>query len=244
MHLHDSRSVHLDRCLFIGRQDISCGSLVAYFGYGIVANPQALNHDFSVLICLKGLVIVHACHTEREALHLTVRGSLYDFKRAFLCCIDKSYTRLIFHGVGLAVLLNGYGIHIFIKHKACRSFGFLYQIFAVAEFTHLVNAAVKFFHFAKQRIVFIQFPIAISIGVNLKYRTRQLVVGIILINLCQSDIALNEVVDKFDFHNFVHLADCHGDFFLGEYISLRAFDFTDYPSSIRHFGKRKTTIIF
>ena len=117
MHLHDSRSVHLDRCLFIGRQDISCGSLVAYFGYGIVANPQALNHDFSVLICLKGLVIVHACHTEREALHLTVRGSLYDFKRAFLCCIDKSYTRLIFHGVGLAVLLNAslagavYGIY-------------------------------------------------------------------------------------------------------------------------------------
>lgn len=93
-------------------------------------------------------------------------------------------------------------------------------------------------------IVFIQFPIAIGIGVNLKYRTRQLVVGIILINLCQSDIALNEVVDKFDFHNFVHLANSHGDFFLGEYISLRAFDFTDYPSSIRHFGKRKTTIIF
>lgn len=52
------------------------------------------------------------------------------------------------------------------------------------------------------------------------------------------------LVDKFDFHNFVHLANSHGDFFLGEYISLRAFDFTDYPSSIRHFGKRKTTIIF
>ena len=33
---------------------------------------------------------------------------------------------------------------------------------AVAEFTHLVNAAVKFLHFAKQRIVFIQFPIAID----------------------------------------------------------------------------------
>ena len=33
-------------CCWCG-QDISCGSLVAYFGYGIVTNPQALNHVFS-----------------------------------------------------------------------------------------------------------------------------------------------------------------------------------------------------
>ena len=107
----------------------------------------------------------------------------------------------------------------------------------------MIDTSVKLGHFAKQLIVLIELAVAVGISKHLKDSTRELVVGIILIHLCQLNVALNEVVDKLDFHNLVHLSDSYRDFFLGEYETCRTFNFTDYPSSIRHFGKRKTTVI-
>ena len=46
-------------------------------GNGVIANTQALNLDFAVLIGGKCLVVpVIPDNSEREALHLAVRGSL------------------------------------------------------------------------------------------------------------------------------------------------------------------------
>ena len=82
-----------------------------------------------------------------------------------------------------------------------------------------------------------------SVSINLKFRTRELVVGIVLIHLCQPNVSTDAVVDEFNLHNLVHLADSHGDFFLREYKTFWAFDFTDNPCAIRYFLKRKTTVL-
>ena len=244
MHFNNRSRVCFDGCLFVGRKDISCGSRVADFGYGVFTDTQALNKDFSVLIGLKGLVVaVSTCHTEREALNFTVRGSLYDFERAFLCVIDKANACFVFYGIGLAVFLDGNAVHAFIKHKAVWSCFFTDEIFAVAQLGHLINAALKLSHFAAQLIVFIKFAVAVCIGIHLKDRTCELIVGIICVNLSQFNIPLDKVVHKLDFHDLINLADSYGDFFLGEYKTCGTFNFTNYPSAIRYFFKRKTTII-
>lgn len=124
-----------------------------------------------------------------------------------------------------------------------QMFSFFKRFLRDAELLDLVNAALKLGHRAKQHIVLIQFAVTIGIGINLEYRTRELVVWIVLIHLCQPNVSTDAVVDKGDFHNLVHLADIHGDFFLGEYKAFRAFDFTDNPSAIRYFLKRKTTVL-
>ena len=92
-------------------------------------------------------------------------------------------------------------------------------------------------------MILIQFAVAVGIGINLKFRTCELVVGIVLIHLCQPNVSTDAVVDEFNLHNLVHLADSHGDFFLGEYKAFWAFDFTDNPCAIRYFLKRKTTVL-
>ena len=108
----------------------------------------------------------------------------------------------------------------------------------------MVHAFFHLAHLAEQLIFLIQFSIFIRIRVNLKYRTRELVFWVVLVYLSQSDIARDEVVDKLYLYNFINLTDCHADFFLGEYITFRAFDFTDDPCAIRNFLKRKTAVIF
>ena len=137
MHLNNGCSVCFNRCLFVGRKDISCGSRVADFRYGVLANAEIFDEDFAVLVGLKGLVVtVRTCHTEGEALNFTVRGSLYDFERAFLCVIDKSNACFVLYGIGLAVFLNGNAVHAFIKHKAVWSCFFTDEILAVAQLGH------------------------------------------------------------------------------------------------------------
>ena len=180
VHLDNRGRTDLDRRLFVGRQDISCGSLVVYFGYGVFANPQIFNEDFAVFVGLKGLVIIRTCDSEREALQLAIRRCLDDFKRASLCGVHKAFACFIFHHIGLTVLLNGYGIDLFIKDKACRCSFLTDEIFAVTEFFHLVNTTVKLRHFTKQLIVLIKLAVFVGIGKYLKDSTRELVVWIIL----------------------------------------------------------------
>lgn len=150
MHLDDGSCYHLHGSLLVGGQDIAYGCFVIYLGNGILANLQVLNEDFAVFAGSKGLVVVHARDTEREALQCAVRGCFDDFQRAFLGGIDEANICLVLHGLGLAVFLNRYGINILIKHKACRGDLFTDKIFAVTEFFHLVDAALKFGHYAKQ----------------------------------------------------------------------------------------------
>ena len=107
----------------------------------------------------------------------------------------------------------------------------------------MINAALKLRHFAAQLIALIKFAVAVCIGIDFKDRTCELIIGIICINLSQFNISLDKVIHKLDFHDFVNLADSYGDFFLGEYKTCGTFNFTDYPSAIRYFFKRKTTII-
>ena len=65
----------------------------------------------------------------------------------------------------------------------------------------------------------------------------------VLIHLCQLNITLDKVVDKLDLHYLVNFADCHDDFFFGEYKTFQAFNLMDYPCAVRYFGKRKTTVL-
>ena len=245
MHLNNGSSSRFDRCLFIGGKDISCGSRVADFGHGVLSDTQALDENFSVLVGLKSLVVaVSTCHTEGEALNFSVRGSLDDFERAFLRLIDKTNACFVLYGIGLAVFLDGNTVHAFIKHKAVWSCFFTDEILAVAKLGHLINAALKLSHFAAQLIALIKFAVAVCISIDLKDRTCELVVRIIRINLSQFNISLDKVVYKLDFHDLIDLAHSYSDFFLGEYKTCRAFNFTDYPSAIRYFFKRKTAVIF
>ena len=63
-------------------------------------------------------------------------------------------------------------------------------------------------------IVFIKFAVAVCIGIHLKDRTCELIVGIICVNLSQFNIPLDKVVHKLDFHDLINLTDSYGDFFL------------------------------
>ena len=104
-----------------------------------------------------------------------------------------------------------------------------------------------FFHLAnltEQLVFLVQFAVAVGIRIDLEYRTCELVIGIVFIYLSQSDISRNKIIDKLYFHDLVYFTDCHADFFLGEYITFRASDFTDDPCAIRNFLKRKTAVIF
>ena len=77
----DCRCFVCPDCHFlVGRQDIVRRCLVVYLGHGIFADTQAVNHDFSVLIGGKGLVIILSNDTEREALHFAVRRCLNNFE--------------------------------------------------------------------------------------------------------------------------------------------------------------------
>ena len=74
------RGIRLDGHFLVGGQDIARGCLVADLRHGVLADTQAVNDDFAVLVGGKGLVVIFADDTEREALHLTVRGCLDDFE--------------------------------------------------------------------------------------------------------------------------------------------------------------------
>ena len=132
MHLDNGGRSDLDRCLLVGRENIACGSIVADLGNGVLANTQALNEDFAVFVCLKGLVIVRACYSKRETVQFSIRGSLNNFQRAFLCGVDKANACLVLYGIGLAVFLNGYAIHALVKHKALWGCLFTDKVFAVS----------------------------------------------------------------------------------------------------------------
>ena len=101
VHLNNRGYSDLDRCLLVGRENIACGSIVADLGNSVLANTQTLNEDFAVFVGLKGLVIVRACYPEREALQFSIRGSLNDFQRAFLCSVDKANACFVLYGIGI-----------------------------------------------------------------------------------------------------------------------------------------------
>lgn len=102
VHLNNRGCSDLNRCLLVGRENIACGSIVADLRNGVLANTQAINEDFAVFVSLKGLVIVRTCYSKREALQFSIRGSLNDFQRAFLCGVDKANACLVLYGIGLA----------------------------------------------------------------------------------------------------------------------------------------------
>ena len=77
--------------------------------------------------------------SESEALDLTVRRCLFDFKVAFHCLIDKADSCFVFNIVGGFIILNKDGINTLIKFKTVRCFGFSYKIFSVEKFFHLVD---------------------------------------------------------------------------------------------------------
>ena len=74
------RFVRLDYHFLVGKQDITRGCFVSDLGHGVFANTQSVNNDFAVLVDGKGLVVIFADDTEREALHPAVRGCLDDFE--------------------------------------------------------------------------------------------------------------------------------------------------------------------
>ena len=245
MHFYGSCFIYLDGYLLIGRQDISRRNAVADLRYRVFANSQTFNEDLTVFIGLKGLVIsVCSCHTEGEALYNFVRRSFYDLQRAFLRCIDKSNTCFVFNCIDLSIFLNGHRINILIQQESFRRCLFTDKIFSIAKVAHLVNTIAQFAHFSQQFIAVIQFSVTVFICIDFKNSTGQLIVRIIFIHLCQLDAAGNKLIDQFNFHNLVYLADGYRNFFIGKYITRRAFNLTDDPVSIWHFSKRKTTVIF
>ena len=166
-------------------ENIGDRSAVRYLAYGVVANAEIFNENFAVFVGGKDFGIpIRPGHTERKALNLSVRRCLDDFERSHLCRVDKAFARLVFHGDGLAVFGDFKIIGVFVEIETLRRFLLLYKISAVNKIGHFINAHACFGERTEQFIVGVKRLVPVAVTVNKKFCACQLVVGIILINLC------------------------------------------------------------
>ena len=108
---------------------------------------------------------------------------------------------------------------------------------------HLVNAGAGFLQLTQQLIALVQLFVAVGIAVHLELGPSELVVGIILIHLRQTQVAINALVGKGDFHYLPIFLHSNGDHFIGEDEPFRAFQLFQYPISVRHIRERKAAIL-
>ena len=108
---------------------------------------------------------------------------------------------------------------------------------------HLINAGAGFLQLAQQLIVLVQLFVAVGIAVHLELGPSELVVGIILIHLRQTQVAVNALIGKGNFHDLPIFLHGNGDHFIGEDEPFRAFQLFQYPISVRHIREGEAAVL-
>ena len=94
---------------------------------------------------------------------------------------------------------------------------------------HLINAGAGFLQLAQQFVTLVQLFVAVGVAIYLELGPSELVVGIILIHLRQTQVAVNALIGKGDFHYLPIFLHSNGDHFIGEDEPFRAFQLFQYP---------------
>ena len=244
MHLRHSGLIRQNRHLFIRRQHIVGAGPIRHLRHGVIAYAQALDEDFTVFIRFEGLVVaVGPGHAEGEALHLAVAGRFFNPQGASLGHVGEANPGLVLYLVDFAVLGDLHIVGVFIQQEALRRFGFPYEHAAVEDVGHLVNASAGFLQLAQQLVTLVQLFVAVGIAVHFKFSARQFVIGIILIHLRQTQVAVHALIGKGDFHNLPIFLHGNGDHFIGEDKTFRAFQLFQHPITVRHIGEREAAIL-
>ena len=181
-------------------------------------------------------------NAESEALNLAVRGGLDNFQVATHSIIDEADTCLVLHLVGLAVGVDHHFIHAGIEDKPLRGFGFLDEVATVEQVVHTVFALFLFGQCAEQFITVVQLAVCVTVLIDLKGRSGQLIIGIFGIHLGQMDVSTDICVDDLDLHDLTVCTNRHGIDGIVQHKAGGLFDFTDIPSAVRNILKRKTAI--
>ena len=108
---------------------------------------------------------------------------------------------------------------------------------------HLINAGAGFLQLAQQLVTLIQFFVAVGVAVYLELGPGELVVGIILIHLRQTQVAVHALIGKGDFHNLPIFLHGNGEHFIGEDEPFRAFQLFQHPIPVRHTHEREAAIL-
>ena len=108
---------------------------------------------------------------------------------------------------------------------------------------HLINAGAGFLQLAQQLVALVQFFVAVGIAVHLELGPGELVVGIVFIHLRQTQVAVNALVGKGDFHYLPIFLHGNGDHFIGEDEPFRAFQLFQYPISVRHIREGEAAVL-
>ena len=108
---------------------------------------------------------------------------------------------------------------------------------------HLINAGAGFLQLAQQLVTLIQLFVAVGVAVHLELGPGELVVGIILIHLCEPQVTVHALIGKGDFHNLPIFLHGNGDHFIGEDEPFRAFQLFQHPIPVRHTREREAAIL-
>ena len=97
---------------------------------------------------------------------------------------------------------------------------------------HLVNAGAGFLQLAQQLVTLVQLFVAVGVTVHLELGPGELVVGIILIHLRQTQVTVHALIGKGDFHYLPIFLHSNGNHFIGEDEPFRAFQLFQHPISV------------
>ena len=140
---------------------------------------------------------------------------------------------LVLNNYRYAVFFDGEAVGVFVEIEAFRSFCLFQRVLAVLKVVEPVHTVRKLFHNSDQRIA----------GVNLKDRSGQMMVGIILVHLGELHITPNECIGDFNFNNCSVHIDLYRIRSLIQHIAFRGHDFSDHILAVRYVLEGEAAVV-